>query len=176
MANTHNVISSQVLSSASSSVVFSSIPQTYTDLVLRITARSTTSATNLDWFHVTINSNTGGYYSWVRILGNGASGSANRQDSTTPTSGSYFGYLQGDGTTANSFSSIEMYFADYANSSYDKPIQIFSQTTNAASTTSYTSQHSNLFIQSTAISSLSITTQTTFASGSTFVLYGIKNS
>lgn len=176
MANTYNVISSQSLSSASSSVVFNSIPQTYTDLILRVTARTTTASTNLDWFHVTINSNTGANYSWVRILANGSTVTANRENSTTPTAGIYFGYVQGDGTTANSFSSTEMYFGNYSDSSYNKQVQIFSQTTNAASTTSYTAQHANLWSQTSAISSLSLTTQTTFASGSTFILYGIKNS
>jgi hypothetical protein len=178
MANTYNVIASQTLSTSSSSIVFSAIPQTYSDLILRITARTTTSSTNLDWFYLTASGDTTAIYSWVRILSNGGTGSANRNNSVTPvvSGASYFGYVQGDGTTANSFSSTEMYFADYTNTSYRKQVQIFTQTTNAVNTTSYTSQHANYIDFATAITSITLNTQTSFASGSTFVLHGIKNS
>lgn len=40
MANTYTLISSNTLTSSAASVTFSSIPATYTDLVLRISSRT----------------------------------------------------------------------------------------------------------------------------------------
>ena len=56
-ANTYTLISSNVLGSSAASVTFSSIPATYTDLVLRVSARTDADDTSL----ITFNGTTTGY-------------------------------------------------------------------------------------------------------------------
>jgi len=57
---TYTLISSNVLTSSAASVTFSSIPATYTDLVVRLSARATTTASNI----------------WVTFNGTGTGGTA----------------------------------------------------------------------------------------------------
>ena len=59
---TYNLISSNVLTTAKASVTFSSIPATYTDLVLRVSARDS-SDTPISTLTMTFNSDTATNYS-----------------------------------------------------------------------------------------------------------------
>lgn len=176
MANTFEVISSQTLNTNTSTISFNSIPQTYTDLVLRITTRSSSSA-QPDWIYLTSNSNTGSIYSWVRIQSNGSASSAARQAATTPVASgaSYFGFITGTSDTADSFASVEMYIPSYTNSTYSKQVSVHSITTNNA-TLSYQNLYANLIGSSAAISSISLSAQGNFVSGSSFILYGVKKN
>ena len=54
MATTYTLITSQTLASSAASVTFSSIPSTYTDLVLRVSARTDNAAVS-DGFYVGLN-------------------------------------------------------------------------------------------------------------------------
>lgn len=168
MATTYTLISSNTLSSSQASVSLNSIPNTYTDIVLKISARTDNAGT--DFIQLTINSQTG-TYSNTLLLGNGSTASSTRN-----TGQSYLraGYVNNANDTSNTFSYGEIYIPNYA-STNDKPLSSIGYTENNA-TTAYISNYANLFQYSSAITSLTMVANGNFVSGSSFWLYGIKNS
>jgi hypothetical protein len=77
-------------------------------------------------------------------------------------------------STADTFTNAEMYIPSYL-SSANKPIsQITSMENNT--TTAFIEAHAHLIGSSTAINSITFTASGDFVSGSSFYLYGIKNS
>ena len=175
MASTYTLISSNVLSSSAASVTFSSIPSTYTDLVLRISARTdrVTNRTSI----ILIPNNDTDKTSITFLRGDGASASSGAY--TVPGGIDLLvGAVNGANQTANSFDSAEIYIPNYAGST-KKPISSFNVSEqNAASTDVQISAVAGLYTQTTAISSLFIKPidSVNFVLGSSFYLYGIKNS
>ena len=174
MAATYDIISATTLSSATTSVVFSNIPQTYTDLVLRISARSTRNATSNN-MNMTINNNTTTAYS-VGYLNQNATTLA--AQTSNGASDAFVGTLQGTTTTANTFTMSEIYIPRYTLTA----VKTFSAKTNyenQASTPFEQDLMSEVFTVTDAITSLSLFSGSgsfQFAIDSTFYLYGIKNS
>jgi hypothetical protein len=85
MAKTYEPISTQTLGSAASSVTFSSIPATYTDLIL-VSVPIVTAATT---FAVRFNSDTASNYSATILTGDGTSAASTRVSSQTEIRISY---------------------------------------------------------------------------------------
>ncbi len=90
-------------------IEFNTIPQTYTDLILVISARHTTSETSNDIL-VTLNGSTT-TFSGVRVYGSGTVASSDTNSRTIGTS-------VGASATANVFGSSEVLFANYTSSNY----------------------------------------------------------
>jgi hypothetical protein len=171
MANaTYTLISSQVLGSGAASVTFSSIPQTYKDLAVRISVRSdgTNGATN--YFGLVINSDSSSLYSSTNLQGDGQNASSSRVGSTVYLSISNY---TNTNDTANTFSSVEMYIPNYT-STANKPLFNFGvgETNN---TYIQMQAVAGLYRNSIAISSLTFTVEyaSNFVTGSSFYLYGI---
>ena len=168
MPTTMQLISAQTLTSASASVTFSSIPQTFTDLKCVMSVRTTNSATNgsvLVGFNGTSNSTN-----WsIRYLeGSGASAS-----SGTGTSG-VVGYPPAANATASTFGNLEVYVPNYT-ASVNKSLSVDSVMENNA-TTAYADLIAGLWSNTSAISSIQITPGSgNFAIGSSFYLYGISS-
>ncbi|NDD85579.1 hypothetical protein EBZ38_15060 [bacterium] len=172
MANTYTLIASNTLSTTAASVTFSSIPSTYTDLVLRMSARNDRAVTN-GTLNLTINNLSTSIYSWTFLQGNGSAASSNRNSATTFLSDIP---LVGSSATSNTFSSIEIYLPSYL-ASQNKPVGIFG--VNETNATAIEMKANAGLIQSTAaIDRIDISNTSTFqfVSGSSFFLYGIKNS
>jgi hypothetical protein len=159
MPATYEPIATQTLGSAVSSVTFSSIPGTYTDLVLvGIFAKTADSGS---WFRV--NNDSGSNYSTTDIRGNGTSAVSGRD--STQTVGRYFRGLAN--TTANNL--IVMNFMNYSNTTTYKTIITRANNTNG------TESNVNLWSSTSAITEINLITSTgTYTSGSVFTLYGIK--
>ena len=173
MANTYTLISSNVLGSSAASVTFSSIPATYTDLVLRMSARCTTAANNMV-LGLRINGLSTTIYSNTFLQGTGSAASSGASATQTELNGNTF---QGDATTANTFTSIEFYIPSYT-VAQNKPISGISSGENNA-TAALTKATANLIRSTATISSIFLFEQSSaalFSSGSSFYLYGIKNS
>ena len=173
MPVTYQLISSNVLSSSAASVTFSAIPSTYTDLVLRTSVRTDKASTTAD-LNVRVNGNTSSVYSRIRLRGSGSSATSQLESSQT-----YLHIDQGaDGNTAtsNTFASNEFYFPSYL-SSANKPLSVFSAQENN-STTAYLIAAAGLIQDTNPITSILVYTEgaVNFVSGSSFYLYGIKNS
>jgi hypothetical protein len=172
MANTYTLISSNVLGSSAASVTFSAIPATYTDLVIRFSARTDASALT-DVIRLQLNNDTSTNYSYIFVYGNSGGAGSSLTSSATSTLISYGSAATG---TANTFSSTEIYIPNYT-SSANKPISAFNvQETNDAAASP--SAWASLWRNSAAITSVKLYPNTgpNFVSGSSFYLYGIKNS
>ena len=172
MPSTYTLISSNVLASSATSVTFSAIPSTYTDLVLRVSARTDTAAA-IESCYVQFNSDTATNYSYVLITGNGSAASSNIYSSQN-----YVGSIPADAATAtsNTFASWEVYVPSYL-ASQKKPLSIFGVQENNQ-TSAFIRPTAGLWQGTSAITSISFTGTSggSFVSGSSFYLYGIKNS
>jgi len=169
---TYTLISSNVLTSSAASVTFSAIPATYTDLVLRWSARQDfDSVTNGG--NITFNNNTTNIYSNTRIRGDGSAATSNRTsngtESTTFTPGA------SPGATANTFGSCELYIPNYT-SSADKPMSHFLVSESNAATGPLIQSKAILFRLSSAVTSIQLYAGFNYVSGSSFYLYGISNA
>jgi hypothetical protein len=172
MANTYTLISSNVLGSAAANVTFSAIPSTYTDLVLRWSGRGTNAAIFHTVFY-TYNSSAAGYSDTYLL---NIAGTPISSSDATPRIYGIIGYDPASTATANTFGSGELYIPNY-NSSTNKPNSSFSAPeNNSATSTRFTFVGANLWSNTAAISSLTISCTTSFDTGSSFYLYGIKNS
>lgn len=174
MAATFVPIQSVTLASSAASVTFSSIPQTYTDLVLKISCRTTASA-NGGTLVIQLNSDTASNYSYTRLYANGAS-SYSDFGGGQPT-GARIGFTTAANSTSNTFASSEIYLPNYA-STTARPISGFSVPENNATNVYYTSVYASLYRGTSAATSLTILEDAgqSFVAGTTFHLYGIKNS
>ena len=167
MANTYELITSQTLSSNASSVTFSSIPQTYTDLLFRLSVRSTGTNGTGD---VNINSNNSG--NAIRLLSDGSAVSSANQ---TPL---FFFYGNSSSATANTFASNDLYIPNYTNTSNYKSVSLDMVSENNG-TAALAVLVAGIWNNTSAITSVSFAYSAggeQLVSGSTFYLYGIKNS
>lgn len=167
MAITYEPIQSTTLGSASSSVTLSSIPSTYTDLVL-IVGNALTSVNGYA-FTFGVNGDTGSNYSGTILGGNGSSAGSARYSSISNTSTYFTGYYSGLSTTDPGVSILQ--FQNYANTTTNKTIL---SRGNSASKSTEASVW--LWRSTSAINQITIYAQSgsNMAAGVTFTLYGIK--
>jgi hypothetical protein len=171
MPSTYTLISSNVLSTTAASVTFSAIPSTYTDLVLRVTGRS--AGSSLRDMYLQVNSITSNY-SGTRLRGYDSTPSSSNN---TASSNWFYGVVPGTLISANTFSSIEYYLPNYT-SSANKVAAMALGAPNDSGSNQIDAVSANLLSNTAAISSLTLTESSGsgFVSGSSFYLYGIKNS
>jgi hypothetical protein len=172
MANTYQLIASNTLTGTTATLTFSSIPATYTDLVLRVSARTARTSNATQQFRCYVNGDAGStIYSDTYLYGDGATATSTRDSTINILT---LGYMSTNAATSNTFGSAELYFPSYT-SSNNKPLSSFSaQETNA--TTAYITAAAGLIRTSSAISSISLKADDSWVSGSSFFLYGIKSS
>ena len=169
MANTLIPIQTYTLSSATSSVTFSNIPQNYTDLKLVVSARSDRSGAR-GYVQVTFNGATTNATQRYTI-GDGSSAS-----SSTGTN-NWCMIIPGASQTANTFSNVDVYIPNYTSSNYKSFSADSVQEDNT--TAAFQVMTAGLWSVGTAITSISLfhnaDNSASFVSGSTFTLYGISN-
>jgi hypothetical protein len=109
MANTYTLISSVTVGSGgASTITFSSIPQTYTDLVFLFTARNVTN--NYGGFFVKCNSSVlNSDITAIRLFGNGSAASSTTSKELLWTQSDF---------PANIFSPSQMYIPNYTSSNF----------------------------------------------------------
>lgn len=171
MASTYTLITSQTLSGSAASVTFSSIPSTYTDLVLKISGRS--AGSSIRDMYLQVNSTTANY-SATRLRGYDSTASSSNR---TGDSSWIYGVVPGSLIAANIFSSTEYYIPNYAGSA-NKVCSMVVGEPNSSGTNQVDAVVANLLSNTAAITSLTLTESSGsgFESGSSFYLYGIKNS
>lgn len=172
MANTYELIASNVLSSSAASVTFSAIPSTYTDLVLRVSIRLASG----NYCSIRLNGSSASNYSRVGIAASGT-GVGN-------ISNSNINYLRiidvnTSSNTANTFSSEEIYLPNYT-ATQNHSVSIFGATEDNSSAGNTLGVIAALWSNTSAISSIEIADHiagtATFDAGTSFYLYGIKNT
>ena len=174
MANTFTLISSVTVGSGgAANISFTSIPQTYTDLLLKVSARTTYTQV-ADNIVLQFNGDTGANYSFKRLESDGSAVATGGASSNA----NYFilGYCAGDTATSNTFGSTESYIPNYTGSNYKSAGNVGVSENNA--TLSYMAMTATIWNQTSAITSIRAYS---FDSGdfkqySTAYLYGISNA
>ena len=163
MASTYDKIATYTLPSAQASYTFTSIPNTYTDLVLIVNGKTTGSG-GYTALSVRLNSDSATNYSRTGVYGANAEATAFRETSISS------GFIN-IGQAANNFGNAIINFQDYSNTTTFKN---FLSAENY-STLVFTSSVS-LWRNTNAITSITLsgTGGHDIASGSIFNLYGIK--
>jgi len=162
--NTYVALDRQKLTSASSSVTFTSISQSYTDLRIVVQAGN---ASGISAVGVRYNSDSGSNYSWTRMYGDGSSVTSNRSSDTA----AYFGII---GTSIAQTFTVDI--MNYSNTTTYKTA--ISRSSDAAN---YVATYVNLWRGSTGSATNQPITTLTFINSnggnfpidSTFTLYGI---
>ena len=161
MAVTYEKIATNTLGAGVATVTFSSIPATYTDLVLICDTKASTGTPNN---RMQVNSDTATNYSQTVLAGNGTTATSARSSSNTFI---YADYYATNDTTNNKNTIIQ--FMNYANTSTYKTI--LSRANNAAAGTDAIV---GLWRSTSAINSITVYVASSWASGAIFSLYGIK--
>jgi hypothetical protein len=173
MANTYNLIASSVLSSTTATITFSSIPTTYTDLVLRVSARSG-GTTGVNFAFLFNNDTYGGQNLYSQTSLDTTSSAV--ASSVGTGSSAWNALINLSTTTANTFSSTEIYIPSY-NSTGVKPAYTFTTIEGNITTPVYMAQYAHSYRGTSGITRVDFTGVTgNFVSGSSFYLYGIKNA
>ena len=153
--NTYEAIATQTLGSAAATVTFSSIPGTYTDLVLVIQGSMATAGGN----YIQVNGDTGNNYSVTFMYGDGSSAASTRTTGFPSASAFYL-------NTAQSNSILN--FMNYSNTTTNKTIL------SRANSNEFVSARVSLWRSTAAINSITVGSTFNYNTGSTFSLYGIK--
>jgi hypothetical protein len=166
-------IASATGTGSSGVITFSSIPATYKHLQIRWISRSASAFTVADNI-IRFNSDSGSNYAQHQVQGNGASVSAEGQASQT--SMSIWNSVSGTTVAANIMGVALVDIADYSSTSKNKTLRFISgMEFNTASSLQRISIGSGLWMDTSAVSSLTITSGSgNFTTASTFALYGIK--
>lgn len=171
MPNTFELIaSSTVGATAVSSIEFTSIPSTYTDLVVVGSCR-TNRANATDETTLTFNNSTSSY-SWRLLYGSGSvAGSASGSSDVAI----YGIQVTGNNSTASTFGNFQIYIPNYAGST-NKSVSIEAVAEDNASA-AFMKMVAGLWSNTSAISSLKLSGQAgNFVQYSTAYLYGVKNA
>lgn len=169
MANTYKLISSYTVGSGGAATIsFTSIPSTYTDLLVNISARNTSN-------------NYGSFY--VRVNGEGSTTVTGKwlytdgyQAVYSNTANSFLWNVSNQ--TANTFSNTQLYIPNYTGSA-DKVFGFETTTENSVISEAYQQFAGITWANSATITQLDFGTfggSDKFAQYSTAYLYGIKSS
>jgi hypothetical protein len=161
--NTYEAIRTETLASAQASVTFSSIPSTYTDLVIVFAG---TAVTGNNYMGLQFNGDTGNNYSSTLLRGNGTAAQSARLSNQPQADTAYGSPVNTDQNN------IIVQIQNYSNTTTYKTM--LSRSNSASVETSATVA---LWRNTAAITSIVLKlTSNNFASGSTFSLYGIKSA
>jgi hypothetical protein len=162
MPKTYTPISTTTTTtSTATSVTISSIPSTYTDLILSINAQSTGTSSIV----FRVNGDGGTNYSGTQLWSNGSALGSQRLSSQTTAYLSYDGLASTNGAWGN----LQIHFMNYSNTTTFK--QIINRATAAPIGTDV---NASLWRSTAAINSITIYSGGYFNTGCTFTLYGIK--
>lgn len=162
MAATYEPIATQTLGSAASSITFSSIAASWTDL--RVVFTGTTTAASGFWAR--FNNDTSALYSQTTLYGDGASAISNRGVGATEFEYTFMGNLN---TTPVTFATMDVF--SYAGSTYKTALLSLSKDNNGSG---YAIRYVGLYRSTTAISRIDLIASGSFAAGTTATIYGIK--
>jgi hypothetical protein len=174
MPDTMTLIASYTVTSAQSSIDFTSIPSTYSDLCIKLSGRHTTAGGE-DTPFVRFNSDSTSNYYFVFGSGRGGVPTAS---GAVPTTSFWCGTIPGAGDTSGSFSNIEIYVPNYTSTTFKKAIRAESIVSGMTATLYQRTFGGYWNAPAAAINrvTLGIVSGYNFEVGTTAYIYGIKNS
>lgn len=163
MPSTYTPISSQTLASATSSVIFSSISNTYTDLVL-VCNLKTASAASLAG---RLNGDTGSNYSRINLAADGSTSQSTSGTGTTYGIWCTYGYAD-----ANNFNAVAIVnINNYSSTTVKKTVMVSNSNGNTGVSLLMSTWNSTAAVDSVTLLNDG---GANFSIGCTFTLYGIK--
>jgi hypothetical protein len=170
MANTFELISAVTVGSGgAASIDFTSIPATYTDLVVKYSLRADADT---GYAYVRFNSDSGSNYKWMRLVGDTAASSAS---SASATYIQLAASMENSIYTSSTFSNGELYVPNYAGATQKSVSDDAVNETNAAG--AFRGLIAGLWTGTAAIASLSLVSVSgNLVQYSTAYLYGVKNA
>jgi hypothetical protein len=175
-ASSYESIATVTGNGSSTSLTFSSIPSTYKHLQIRGIGK-TIALQRSTLLGIQFNSDTGANYTTHRLIGDGSNAAATGATATTYTS--FRDTLAASQTSlpdmANIMGAVIIDILDYANTSKNKTVRGFGGVDgNYASVDFEVNLISGLWLNTAAISSITLVANDSFTTASTFALYGIK--
>ena len=164
MATYKIIASSEVGAGGASSVVFNNIPQVFKHLVVRLSARGTTGGLN----NVSVTLNGAGTYAGKRIYWSDTTVS---YDAAVTQ---WAGFGNSSAHTSGFFSNNIIYFANYSQTTLQKPWITATHTYHIATTAGLHGFGANYNTLTDAITSLTFTQDNNFAQYSYIELYGLS--
>ena len=172
MANTYTLISSTIVGAGgATNIDFTSIPSTYTDLIVKASMRLNTGTNIQVPVSLRFNGSTSGY-TYKSLFGDGSTAASYGSGVTDRID---IQYANSPTATSNTFNNFEIYIPNYAGStnkstSYDSAME---NNTSAA----YFIAMANLWSNTAAINQITLTPGSgNFVQYSTAYLYGVKNA
>jgi hypothetical protein len=159
MTVTYEAIASQTLTSSQATITFSSIPSTYTDLILVAVGKPTSGAS----LYMRFNSNTGSNYSYTQIEGYSAGAFSNRLANATAA---VYGVWR---TTTTQYSIVQI--QNYSNTTRNKTSLCRSFDNDG---TQVVRAFAGLWRNTSAINRIDLFADSSYDTDCTFSLYGIK--
>jgi hypothetical protein len=166
------LIESKTLVTAATSIAFTSIPQTFTDLVVLLSCRSNLSA-DTDYIGIRFNNSTTGFTTRI-LFGTGST--ASTETNTSLGQPRLVGHVPATNSTANTFGNTSIYIPNYT-SSVNKQFSADSVTENNG-TVVRNGFGAIVWANTAAINSITFealgnSTTNNYSVGSTISLYGI---
>jgi hypothetical protein len=180
MANTYQALATVTVGSGGSSTIeFTSIPQTYTDLVLRLSARTDEAGQGRSYVRHRYNSSSAASYGYLWLFGYDGNTVVGNGD-TALTAGHII-IVPAVDATANTFGNTELYIPNYTSTSKFKVHSSFHVAENNSSSIYMVGQSASLWSVTDAITSITlyavnVGSSNKFVQHTTATLYGIKNS
>jgi hypothetical protein len=173
MANTYIALATTTVGSGGASTIeFSNIPQTYTDLHLLISIRQSVAGEFNSGSYVRFNNNSSTSYSRKSLYGDGTSPGTGNYSSLTYGWWSWNGNPTA-GNTANTFTNAEIYIPNYTGSTAKSFMT--NQVSENNTTLAIIETNASLWNNTSAITSITIGPESgNFVQYSTATLYGIK--
>ena len=164
MPSTYEPIATTTLGSAAANITFSSIPATYTDLRVVFVGTLVSNNYNLYW---NLNNDSSSLYSRTNISGNGTAAASNRA-----TDEAYWLNTSPGGISSTIPSMTTLDLFSYAGSTFKTGLIGFTADYNGSGVTA---RYVVLYRSTSAITSIKISSDFNFDTGTTATLYGIKN-
>jgi len=152
-------------------ITFNNIPQTFTDLMIKVSGRSDSNPEASNWCSIKIffNGDNATFYSFTALYGGGTFVGSERASSQTVSQG---GWLTSSAATANTFGSADIYIPNYTGSNFKSFISDSVTEMNASA--ALAPLVAGLWSKTNAITSISFNrASANFVQNSTFTLYGI---
>ena len=176
MPTTYKAIATVTVGSGgSSNIDFTSIPATYTDLYIQVSAR-TNRAAQLDYWNLRFNNDSATNYSarWLKAYGI----SVLESSSNSSADKIFIGWLNGNTATTNTFGTTGIYIPNYTSTNYKSTSSEGAVENNASGNNDFElGIIAGLWSSTSAINRITlIPAAGTLLQYSTATLYGIKNS
>lgn len=168
-------IASATGTGSAGSITFTSIPSTYKHLQIRALAQDTNTNNFAGSYNVQFNSDTGSNYAYHQIYGDGAS--------VASVAGSSVTYINLANATSRSGTTQTMGVSiidihDYASTTKNKTLRAIGGSDNnlAADGSYFINLYSGLWMNTNAITSITLIPGNNFSTRTVFSLYGIKGA